>query len=181
MSRDIITSASELFSKIADRRIVVVEGARCTGKDHLIDRLVRQDPTRVVYEALKPRKAFLEKSSGSLRNIPGNLDIQQSHLWSLDVFRQFPAARAVINRSMLTSAHFDGFNEDRFTMWKNLLAQLGGVVVLLCPSARTHAHRIAKAGRADESESISVEQTGIQRFASMLDPENLILFCEPLA
>lgn len=177
-SRLILAKTDELFPLLVKYRIVIVEGARCVGKDHLIERFTTAHPAYLPYEVMKPRKKFMDEISGSLHNLPGGIDIQQSHLWTMDVFRQFRDLKVVVNRSMLTSQHFDGQHEERFTMWQNLLKTVNGIVVLVNPPDRSHAKRIASAGRLAETESIYAEKIGIQRFAAMLDPARLCVFSE---
>lgn len=169
----ILTDYTALLNKLRAHRVVVIEGARCTGKDYLIGRICADDPARQVYEALKPRKKFMV-DNGSL-TLPARLDIQQSHLWSLDVFRQLPDLSVLVNRSMLTSMYFDGPDDERFTLWRNMLEALDALVVLLSPPARVHAQRIAKAGRAAEAVSIEAETQGIRRHAAALG-DRLVVF-----
>lgn len=168
---EVVTTLESLLEAVSGTRVVVIEGARCTGKDHLISRI----PGYQVYEVLKPRKQFMDRLTGGLANLPGSLDIQQSHLWTLDVLRQLDV-KVLINRSMLSSLYFDGFSQDRFTMWKSMLKTIGAMVVLVSPSIVDHRARIVKAGRSAEAESIIAERNGIQRHA--LDLEGLVVFSE---
>lgn len=169
-----------LFKAISNYRVIVVEGARCTGKDYLIHEFTKSPYGKgySVYEALKPRKQFLQTFTGGLRNLPAGLEIQQSHLWTLDVFRQIPDLKVIINRAMLSSLHFDGISLERFTFWQTLLQSIGGIVVHVDPSEKVHAQRIAKANRVSETESIYVEQIGIKKFAMQLPKDLVIHFSE---
>ncbi|TXH14540.1 MAG: hypothetical protein E6R03_09125 [Hyphomicrobiaceae bacterium] len=172
-----VNTYEQLKAKLSSR-IVIVEGPRCAGKDFLIGPLSK-DLDYQVYECLKPRKQYLAGLGGSLSNLPADLDIQQAHLWSLDVFRQIPI-RVIINRSMLTSQYFDGPHSDRLSMWVKMVQDLEAQLVLLLPSDQVHARRIAKAGRSSESTSIYAERLGIMRVASSLTKQlpNMIQFLE---
>ncbi len=173
---NIIARFSELMPAIKDYRVVVVEGARCVGKDHLISRIVEADPARMVYECLKPRKQFLQPN-GRAGGLPAGLEMQQSHIWVLDVLRQLQA-RVIINRSMPSSLYFDGPNNERADMWVKLMEAVDGVTVLVTPTERSHARRIARAGRSAESTSIQVERNGIQRAVAALPQNRVIVFLD---
>lgn len=160
-----VATLSSLYPLISSSRIIIVEGPRCSGKDYLIRDFVLKYPSYQVYEVLKPRKQFLSGVNGNLSNLPADLDIQQSHLWSLDVFRQVNVP-VVINRSMLTSFYFDGPHQERLDMWSRMVKDMDAKVVLVLPADRIHAKRIASAGRSAEATSISAEKAGIIR-ASM--------------
>ena len=175
----ILTAYDSLAALMSKYRVIIVEGSRCTGKDHLISRFLATYKDFHGYELLKPRKQFVQGSlDGKVRNLPAGLDIQQGHLWSLDVFRQIPDLKVVINRSMLTSQYFDGPNDERFELWVNMLKGLDALVVLVQPSEREHSKRIAKMARMSESASISSERIGIQRYAAKLPKEMLVIFSE---
>lgn len=174
----ILVNTYDKLKDLITSNLVIVEGPRCAGKDFLIGRL-STDLSYHTYEVLKPRKQFLAGLHGSLSNLPAGLEIQQSHLWSLDVFRQVPV-KVIVNRSMLTSQHFDGPNPDRLAMWAKLISDLQAQVVLVLPSDHVHARRIAKAGRSAEATSIYAERIGILRAASSLTEQipNIIHFVE---
>lgn len=173
-----IVNTYEVLKNALSSRLIIVEGPRCAGKDYLIGMLAK-DLGYHTYEVLKPRKQFLAGLHGSLANLPADLDIQQSHLWSLDVFRQIPI-NVIVNRSMLTSQHFDGPHADRLAMWAKLVQDLEAQVVLVLPTDQVHARRIAKAGRSAESTSIYAERLGIIRVATSLTEQlpNMIHFVE---
>lgn len=170
---DIVTSFSALRARPLPR-VILVEGARCAGKDHLIARLDDYQS----YEVLKPRKQFLDRMTGGVKGLPAGLEIQQSHLWTLDVLRQLDV-KCVVNRSMLSSLYFDGFDQERFTLWSNLVRTIGAMVLLVQPSLVEHQRRIQRAGRAAEAESILAERSGIARHAS--EVPGLVVFSEPSA
>lgn len=164
-----VSTLPDLFACLEGKDTIIVEGPRCSGKDHLIREFLQRNPAFSSYEVLKPRKQFLAQGvSGNLSNLPADLDIQQSHLWTLDVFRQL-RPKVIVNRGMLSSYHFDGPHSERLAMWCRMVKDLDAVVVLVLPVQRIHSKRIAAAGRVSEATSISVEKAGILRAATESD------------
>lgn len=175
---NIITSYDILVDQLRDKKLVVFEGARCAGKDHLISRIA---PTLELnhFELLSPRKRFADPVTGSVK-LPPSVSIQQGHLWAIESLRQAPGSYA-INRGMLSGQYFDRPNKDLMEMWINLLRANKGVVVLVHPPTGDHAVRIRAAKRSAESSSIFAEKTGLQRLAVDNVPEDLLLVFSEVA
>lgn len=168
---NVIKSYTDLVSKLAGKSIVVVEGARCTGKDHLIGRLSRSIAGSSYFEIMSPRKKYMD-ANGSVK-LPDGVSIQQGHLWVIECLRQLRGP-FIVNRGMLSGQYFDTPNRTLFEMWINMMKEHNGVVVLLHPEIGDHSARIRAARRSAEASSISAEKVGLQRLAQEL-PENMLL------
>lgn len=175
---NILSTYDELAKAVADVPVVVIDGSRCSGKDYLISRLVESDPASKVYEILKPRKKWVESTNGKVGQLPCDLDMQQGHIWTMDIIRQMVDIRIIVNRGMLSSQHFDGPDSDRLQMWSSMLSSMSGKVILLHPPLPSLAKRIAKAGRQAESESIHLERNSLRRHAMVMDPALVLIFSE---
>lgn len=170
-----IRSYSELVDSLSGKSIIVVEGARCTGKDHLIKRLQASIHDSTYFEILSPRKRYSDEN-GSVRLPPG-VSIQQGHLWTVECLRQLKGP-FIVNRGMLSGQYFDTPNRNLFEMWINMMKEHNGVVVLLHPEIGDHSARIRAARRSAEASSISAEKVGLQRLAQELPEDMLLVFSE---
>lgn len=175
---NVLKSYEEVVAFAATKKILVVEGARCVGKSHLIEQLREQDPSLRYFEILHPRKRFVTPDSNGRAILPLGLTIQHGHFWSMDCIRQLVEQdfRFVVNRGMLSGQFFDPPNKELMDLWGKLLEQCCGAVLLVHPPAGTHSERIRAAKRSHEATSISAEKAGLLRLAQLLPSSIVSIF-----
>lgn len=158
-------------------RVLVVEGARGVGKDHLCDRLCGHFGHRY-YEYLKPRKSHVDSKGSVQERLPAGYEVQQSSFWVFDFLRQQPDLKVVCNRSLLSSMHWDGPRPDRLEVWSQMLTALEGKVIMVIPTPGEHRRRLVKRRRSHELNAAEAEYRGIVSWAHEVPKELVTWFQE---
>jgi hypothetical protein len=160
----------DLAPFVRDARAVFVDGARCTGRRVLMERLGAAHTGFVRYEPAAP----LRPTNG----LPGRLDPVQAYYWCLDVLRSLPpVVRFLVYRSPLSRGVWvpEAVERDRLEVWGQLLAAVPARLVLVQPEEAVHRSQIMSRGHGAELDAILHERTRIREFAGAL-PSGLVLW-----
>jgi thymidylate kinase len=178
----IINDEEELLDYIAneDPRIIVFEGARCSGKSRLIDIVSKDLWYFDVYECAKPRKQWMD-STGSVTKLPKYLDLSQSTFWVFDLLNQIDALCVIFNRSVPSNAYYDreyaGEKLEAYDTWMN---KLGGVTVYVDNPMQDYITFLDSAGRIDELADGTAEKAGIKENILRLNQHPVITYINKL-